>query len=150
MVRIVGELKARGVRVATVDLAVEIGAPPDADSFYLSLLQCIARELDLDITPDDWWRDRSSNTVNQRFIDFFQAVALAQIEAPIVVFFDEIDSTLRLRYTDDLFTAVRGMYNQRATMAVFERLTFCLLGVASSERTDQGSPDHPLQRWRHD
>jgi Leucine-rich repeat (LRR) protein len=131
MVRIVGELKARGVRVATVDLAGEIGAPSDAGSFYLSLLRCIVRELDLGVEVDDWWQNRSSDTVNRCFIDFFQTVALAQIEAPIIVFFDEIDSTLRLRYTDDLFTAIRGMYNQRATSAIFERLTFCLLGVAT-------------------
>ena len=131
MVRIVRELTARGARVASVDLAGEIGAPPVADSFYLSLLRYIARELDVDIALDDWWGERSSDSVNRRFIDFFQAVILAQIQGSVVICLDEIDSTLRLPYTDNLFTAIRGIYNQRATSPVFDRLTFCLLGVAS-------------------
>jgi Leucine-rich repeat (LRR) protein len=131
MVRIVRELRARGVRIATVDLAAEMGSPADADTFYLSLLRCITRELDVEVALNDWWEKRSSDSVNRRFIDFFHTVILAQILGPVVVCLDEIDSTLRLSYTDDLFTAIRGMYNQRATSAVFDRLTFCLLGVAS-------------------
>jgi hypothetical protein len=131
MVRILRELAAQGVRVANVDLAAEIGAPPDANSFYLSLLRCIARELDIDIALDDWWGARSSDSVNRRFIDFFQTIVLGQIRKSVVICLDEIDSTLRMPYTDDLFTAIRGMYNQRATSPVFDRLTFCLLGVAS-------------------
>jgi hypothetical protein len=131
MVRIVRELKVRGARVATVDLAADVGAPPDADTFYLSLLRFIARELDAEVALDDWWKKRSSDSVNRRFIDFFQTIVLGQISGPIVICLDEIDSTLRLPYTDDLFTAIRGMYNQRATSPAFDRLTFCLLGVAN-------------------
>jgi AAA-like domain len=131
MVRIVRELRARGVRVALVDLAAEIGSPPDPDTFYLSLLRCIARELDLEVGLDDWWEQRSLDSVNRRFIDFFQTILLAQIPESVIICLDEIDSTLRLSYTDDLFTAIRGMYNQRATSQVLDRLIFCLLGVAS-------------------
>jgi hypothetical protein len=85
----------------------------------------------VEVALDDWWEKRSSDSVNRRFIDFFQTVILGQITGSVVICLDEIDSTLRLYYTDDLFTAIRGMYNQRAASTVFDRLTFCLLGVAS-------------------
>ena len=49
----------------------------------------------------------------------------------MVVFLDEIDSTLKLPWTDDLFTALRGMYNERALVPAYERLAFCLIGVAA-------------------
>jgi hypothetical protein len=114
MVRAMRALRARHVSTAIVDLAADIGAPPEAESFYRSLLQCIALDLKLDIPLDQWWTNRSSDTVNRRFIDFLRTVVLEQIDGPIVIFLDEIDSTLRLAYTDDLFTAIRGMYNQRS------------------------------------
>ena len=50
---------------------------------------------------------------------------------PVVIFLDEIDSTLKLKYTDDFFTTIRAMYNQRATVANNDKGTFCLIGVAT-------------------
>ncbi|MFT4927704.1 MAG: hypothetical protein ACI8WB_003817 [Phenylobacterium sp.] len=44
---------------------------------------------------------------------------------------DEIDFSLNLPYTDDFFVAIRTMYNSRNRHEIFERLTFCLVGVAT-------------------
>jgi hypothetical protein len=50
----------------------------------------------------------------------------------LVVFIDEIDVVRSLPFsTDEFFAAIRGSYNQRSEDPVFERLTFCLLGVAT-------------------
>jgi WD40 repeat protein len=50
----------------------------------------------------------------------------------LVIFIDEIDSVLSLPFgTDELFAAIRQCYNRRAEEPLLERLTFCLLGVAS-------------------
>ena len=56
---------------------------------------------------------------------------LAQVPEPIVLFVDEIDSTLKLSFTDDFFAAIRYVYNARATIKEFARLSFVLLGVAT-------------------
>jgi hypothetical protein len=64
-------------------------------------------------------------------LSFFREVVGNQIAEPVVVFLDEIDSTLKLPYTDDLFTAIRGMYNERPIVEAYRRITFCLLGVAT-------------------
>ena len=57
----------------------------------------------------------------------------AQIDAPVLVFLDEIDSTLKLPFTDDLFTALRAMYNERAIVPDYQRIAFCLVGVATPD-----------------
>jgi hypothetical protein len=70
-------------------------------------------------------------TFNQRLLAFFKHVVCEQILEPVVIFLDEIDSTLKLSFTDDLFTAIRGMYNERSLVPAYERIIFCLLGVAT-------------------
>jgi formylglycine-generating enzyme required for sulfatase activity len=49
----------------------------------------------------------------------------------VIVVLDEIDSTLEQDFTDDLFTAIRSIYTARPRDAVFKRLSFCLVGVAT-------------------
>lgn len=50
----------------------------------------------------------------------------------LVVFIDEIDVVRSLPFsTDEFFAAIRGCYNQRSQDPLLERLTFCLLGVAT-------------------
>jgi Leucine-rich repeat (LRR) protein len=131
MVRAAQALASRGVRTASIDLAAELGTPADAGSYFLGLLTGIVRDLRVNIDLETWWLERGSETVNQRLMRFFRDVVAEQIENPVVIFLDEIDSTLKLPYTDDLFTAIRGMHNERATVAAYERITFCLIGVAT-------------------
>jgi WD40 repeat protein len=51
---------------------------------------------------------------------------------PLVIFIDEIDVVRGLPFsTDEFFAGIRECYNRRAADPEFERLTFCLLGVAS-------------------
>ena len=48
-----------------------------------------------------------------------------------MIFVDEIDTTLRLDFTDDFFAAIRFLYQHRAADPVLERLSFVLIGVAT-------------------
>src|SRR5437763_12707228 len=50
----------------------------------------------------------------------------------LVIFIDEIGGVRSLPFsTDEFFAAIRECYNRRTRDPSFERLTFCLLGVAS-------------------
>jgi hypothetical protein len=50
----------------------------------------------------------------------------------LVVFVDEIDSVRSLPFsTDEFFAGIREFYNRRSEEPELERLTFCLLGVAT-------------------
>ena len=48
-----------------------------------------------------------------------------------MIFVDEIDTTLRLDFTDDFFTAIRFLYQLRAAEPTLQRLSFVLIGVAT-------------------
>src|SRR5438093_2535754 len=50
----------------------------------------------------------------------------------LVIFVDEIDIVRSLPFsTDEFFAAIRECYNRRSSNPEFDRLTFCLLGVAA-------------------
>src|SRR5438128_736217 len=50
----------------------------------------------------------------------------------LVIFVDEIDIVRSLPFsTDEFFAAIRECYNRRSSNPEFDRLTFCLLGVAT-------------------
>jgi formylglycine-generating enzyme required for sulfatase activity len=131
MVRTALELQARGVKFASIDLASTLGSGIDAESYYLGLIGQIARDLKLSFQAMDWWVEHAEETFNQRLLRFFREIVAEGVAGPAVIFLDEIDSTLKLAFTDDLFTALRGIYNDRTLVPAYERISFCLLGVAT-------------------
>ena len=59
-------------------------------------------------------------------------VVLAAPPGRVVIFVDEIDAVRSLPFsTDEFFAAIRECYNRRHEDPELERLTFCLLGVAT-------------------
>jgi tetratricopeptide (TPR) repeat protein len=129
MVRTAQKLRNQGVRSIIIDITA-IGSSVSASEWYFGLLSRLARELKLDIDEQAWWKSGGEKSPVQRFSDFLRDVILEQVHEPIVVFIDEIDSTLKLDFTDDFFAAIRAIYNARSRDEVYKRLTFVLLGVA--------------------
>ena len=137
MARAARRLKEVGVHTAIVDLT-GIGAgegdeneEASADRWYKGVARAIARGLNLKAELNDWWREREDLPALQRLTEFFGDVALAETVGRIVIFVDEIDTTIKLPFADDFFAAIRACYNKRATEPEFNRLSFVLLGVAS-------------------
>jgi len=130
MIRTARRLQKREVKTVIIDLT-RIGADVSVEQWYLSLLTQIKRKLRLSVDPLAWWHERAALGRVQRFTDFMRDVILTEIEEKVVIFIDEIDSTLSLDFRDDFFAAIRAIYNARAEDPVFDRLTFVLLGVAS-------------------
>jgi len=126
-------LDEMGVKTCSIDVGGYLGEvpPENADAWYQDLLQEIADQLGLNLDVATWWRTNSSATPNRCLIQFFRDEVAVRAGAPVVVFLDEIDSTLKLSYTDDFFLAIRAMHNDRPREPAFERITFCLMGVAT-------------------
>jgi hypothetical protein len=78
-----------------------------------------------------WWQERAHLGITQRLTLFFQEVLLKEVSAPVVIFVDEIDTTLSLDFTDDFFAAIRYFYNARARSKDFQRLSVVLIGAAT-------------------
>ena len=129
MVRTAEELRKKGVRTATIDIT-SIGSLITPSQWYLGLVSRLASDLGLDVDAQTWWESMGSKSPVQRFSDFLRDVVLEKVRESVVVFVDEIDSTLQLNFTDDFFAAIRATYNARSRDEIYKRLTFVLLGVA--------------------
>ncbi len=64
---------------------------------------------------------------------FFEKVLLREVASRMVIFIDEIDTTLSLSFRDDFFAAVRAVHNTRAYKKELHRLSFVLFGVATPD-----------------
>ncbi len=130
MIRTARRLQEQGVHSVIIDLT-KIGIEVSIEQWYLGLLTQLKRKLRLSVDLEAWWQARSALGYVQRFTDFLHDVLLDEIEGQVVIFMDEIDTTLNLAFSDDFFAAIRYIYNARATDPAFERITFVLLGVAT-------------------
>lgn len=130
IIRAQQQLVDEGYQTINIDLSI-IGIEGTPEQWYQGLLTKIADALSLRTKPEEWWqRNRHLGSV-QRFSDYIHEVVLKETQGPIVIFIDEIDTTLALDFSDDFFAAIRAMYNQRASAPEFNRLIFILLGVAT-------------------
>jgi tetratricopeptide (TPR) repeat protein len=130
MIRTAHRLQQDGVRTAIIDLT-KIGTDVSVEQWYLGLVTRLKVQLRLSVDLDAWWAERASLSAVQRFTDFLHDVVLAEIDGSVVIFIDEIDTTLNLNFSDDFFAAIRFTYNARASDPAYHRLTFVLLGVTT-------------------
>ena len=128
VVRTYAELKNRGFAAALIDLQ-GLGTQPDAESYYREIAKQIARDLKLDGGIEDWW-PMDGTAPGLKFRQFLTERVLSIAAERIVLFIDEIDTTLKFAYTDDLFLTFRWIYNERARDPALARLAICLIGVA--------------------
>jgi len=129
-VRTAERLQAEGVRSVIIDLN-ELGVEITSNQWYQGFLLNIADQLLLEVDVSRWWQAHEEAGLAQRLSLFLREVVLEQIQESVVIFVDEIDSTLRLTFTDDFFAAIRYLYNARPSFPALRRLSFVLIGVAT-------------------
>ena len=90
------------------------------------------------INGRSYWNEHSVLSPVGRLDALVEEVILTSIpsETKVVIFIDEIDFVRNLgskedRFTDDFFVWIRACYNKRSDNEDYNRLTFCLLGVAT-------------------
>jgi len=151
MVRTATKLRDQGIEVVVLDLTA-IGQNLTPEQWYDGLLGRMGRQLDRDEELEQFWKNHLNIGGCQRFFDSIRDIVLPALkstartqrtpgessrrpspsEKSLVIFVDEIDTVRSLPFsTDEFFAAVRECYNRRAEDAVFNQLTFCLLGVAT-------------------
>ena len=130
-VRAAKRLQAAGVRTVSIDFTNIGSTSVSIDEWYFSIAAEIAEALDL-ANPELFWTTHPHLTPVHRWYRFLRNELLDRTEDPVVVFIDEVESVLALPFSsDDFFASIRSAYNLRAEDQAYDRLTFCLLGVAA-------------------
>ena len=131
MVRTADRLANDEIASVIIDLSLFGVHKVTAVEWYMGLVMTIADSLLDHIDVVKWWQDQSHLGITQRFSLFLQKLLLAEIKGHVVIFIDEIDTTLDLTFRDDFFALIRYMHNARSTIPEFRRLSFVLIGVAT-------------------
>ncbi|MEO0935279.1 MAG: AAA-like domain-containing protein, partial [Cyanobacteria bacterium J06641_2] len=131
-VRVMSSLQASGVACSIVDISGKNTQQTTLQQWYAGILNDITKDFDLDVNLRSWIKERTWLSPLDQFREFIESVLLEQVTENIVIFIDEIDSILSLSFpSDDFFAFIRACYNRRADSPQYNRLTFCLLGVAT-------------------
>ena len=131
MVRTAFQLRTEGIHSVMIDLTAIGTQVKNTEQWYLGLLIQVEAQLMLDTEVHEWWLAHEHLGFTQRLTEFFLRVLLVEIITPIVIFIDEIDTTLSLDFTDDFYAAIRYLYVSRAFSLEEGRLSFVLFGVAT-------------------
>ena len=138
-------LRAEGIVSVFIDLSGDETKLEHPEQWYANILDTLAYELDLDVNLKSWLDERNWLSPLRRLREFIESVMLSQVSEKIVIFFDEIDSVLSLNFSaDDLFAFIRSCYNRRTQNADYNRITFCLLGVATPSALIQDKKRTPF------
>src|SRR5882724_9465487 len=144
MVRTAVRLRLDGTKVAVIDLTA-LGQNLTAGQWYMGLLGRMGSQLDLEDELEDFWEENRVLGPLQRWLKAIREVVLVKLTAPLVIFIDEIDATRSLPFsTDEFFAGIRELYNERSETRELNRLTFCLLGVATPSDLIQDTRTTPF------
>lgn len=126
-VRVTKRLQAEGVSCVNVDLSGIGNRNSTPAQWYADIMMRLLRGLGLSkqINLRFWLEERKKLSEVNCLGELLQDTLPEVITQPIVIFFDEIDSTLSLPFdTDDFFALLRSCHE-------YKHLTFTLLGVAT-------------------
>ncbi|MHC5673507.1 WD40 domain-containing protein [Nostoc sp.] len=130
-VQTIKKLRAVGIKCASIDLTI-LGSHTSPEKWYKGFANQLLSSFEIDdIDFNSWWLQHDSWTEVQRLNLLLESLLLNKFTSNIIIFIDEIDSLIKSKFKDDFFALIRACYNLRAESPKYERLTFCLLGVAT-------------------
>lgn len=105
--------REQGARVAFIDFQ-KLNATnlESVSSFYLTLAESLADQLELPVLPSEAWDIRRGPNVN--FERFLRREVLGRIQAPLVWALDEVDRLFVCPYGSEVFGLFRAWHNERA------------------------------------
>ena len=137
-------LQAEGIACGVIDVTQIISRTITPEQWYLGIVRRLAQSLGVRTKAMQWWQAQGNISPVQKLADFIHHVLLLEIEQPIVVFIDEIDSIVQYPFKDEFFALIRACYNQRADNPDYQRLTFALLGVTTPADLSEAADRTPF------
>jgi AAA-like domain len=150
------KLRQDGIRCVVIDPQIR-GKTIREDQWYAGTIKRLIEDLALDqqINFSQWWKELDAQDISvvERFNIFIDQILLRQIiDGDIIIFVEEIDNLLSLKFdTDSFFGLIRSLHERRAENPEYQRLTFAFFGVAtpydliSDHRTSPFSFGHGVE-----
>ncbi|MEO2004406.1 MAG: AAA-like domain-containing protein, partial [Candidatus Poribacteria bacterium] len=131
MARAAQRLRGDGGTAILLDLTA-IGQNVTVEQWYDGLLARMGEQLDLEDELEAFWDENEGLPPVQRWTTALLRVVLPARDGQVVVFVDEIDVVQSVPFsTGEFFAAIREAYTRRSEDEELERLSFCLIGVAT-------------------
>jgi acyl carrier protein len=130
------KLEVAGISTAYIDV-VALGQQQE-NTWYRLFIERLAEQLDISSVALNWLAENEGKRAlpADMLVEFIETVVLKPDNGKLVIYVDEIDSTLGLRYRDTFFNRLREMdamsRNQVARLRD-RRLLFVLAGVATPD-----------------
>ncbi|MCC5666525.1 AAA-like domain-containing protein [Nostoc sp. CHAB 5784] len=147
-VRTMQRLQGEGIACVSIDLTAIGTSGLKSEQWYSGIIDTIAGSESLNLGEqfdiDELWEENSRFSDVQIFGKFIDKL-LKLVSTQIVIFIDEIDSILSLKFpVDDFFALIRAFFNQRVDNPEYQRITFVLLGVATPSELIQDKKRTPF------
>ena len=132
-VRTMYQLQFEGIACAAIDISIIGSTAVTPEKWYGGIAFELWHSFNLNskVSFNSWWQEHNFLPPVQRLNQLLKAILLPQFPQGLVIFIDEIDATLKIKFKDDFFAFIRACYNQRVNHSEYQRLSFCLLGVAT-------------------
>lgn len=130
-VRTMATLQQEGYACCAIEMRDICSYEVTPDEFFGSFLSLLVSGFNLEVDPGDWWYKYQYLSPSMRLSKFVSEAVIDKVNQNIVIFVDEIDNVLNLKFKDDFFAFVSSCYNKRADRPKYNRLTFALLGVTT-------------------
>ncbi|MEH2367335.1 AAA-like domain-containing protein [Nostoc sp.] len=147
-VRTMQRLQREEIACVSIDLTAIGTSGLKSEQWYSGIIDTIAGSESLNLGEqfdiDELWEENSRFSDVQIFGKFIDKL-LKLVSTQIVIFIDEIDSVLSLKFpVDDFFALIRAFFNQRVDNPEYQRITFVLLGVATPSELIQDKKRTPF------
>jgi hypothetical protein len=101
----------------------------DADFFFRQFCSLVSDELGIEDRVDEYWSQPFS--YSKRCTNYIERYILRQVDRPLVLAMDEVETIFDCEFRDDFFGMLRSWHNSRAAKPVWKRLDLAL--VTSTE-----------------
>lgn len=101
----------------------------DADRFFRQFCSLISDELGVEDQVERYWNNPFSNS--KRCSNYMERYILKQLDLPLVLAMDEVDTLFECDFRDDFFGMLRSWHNSRASKPMWKKLDLAL--VTSTE-----------------
>ncbi len=104
-----------GAKVVLTDFQkLNAGDLKSVASFFRSLAEIVADQLDLDLPPDSAWSGERTGNVNLTFERFIRREVLRKLQQPLVWGMDEVDRLFSCDFATEVFGLFRSWHNARS------------------------------------